>query len=396
MKKKLLWVSQSPTAFTGLGKSARYILNGLKSKFDVISTGYNFDQKNIEFFGIDYEIQGLDLKNNSADPSSLGDQVKEYIIRYKPDVVVFFGDVRYFLYIPSIIRDIPDTMLVGYITVDCANLPLAWLPTISTFDSLIVTSDFAKQEIKRAYNRDSDVIYLGYNPEIFNLNNKGRAGGMETKQLVTLRVDRNQSRKNWGATFDIWNRWCSDKDVSFIYHTKLEPEDAGAPNLKEYMYNLPHFREKSACSKNYIAKEEDFSRLIKSVDVFFTTSMGEGFGLSILECAACGIPSVGIDFSASGELLRNGAGIAVPPASYFVNSEGVKMVLPNEHFTLEVLDRLYADKKILREASEKAKEWAKPYTWQNTISMLSDELNKPVGSSILKMKVLGAKGVMKI
>jgi glycosyltransferase involved in cell wall biosynthesis len=378
---------------TGLGKSARYMLEGLKKEYTVISVGYNFTAQNIAAFDIDYEIQGLDLRN-STDPNMLGDQVRDYIIRYEPDVVMFFGDVRYFLYLPSIIKQISETLLAGYITVDCANLPLSWLPTISTFDYLMVTSKFAAKEIYRAFNRESSVIYLGYNPKIFNTENVTRAGGLEEKQLVALRADRNQSRKNWPSTFDIWNRWSSDKDVSLLFHTKLEAEDAGAPNLKDFMYNLPHLREKSVCSNRYIAREQDFAKLLKSGDVFFTTTMGEGFGLPILESAACGIPTIGINFSASGELISDGAGIAIDPASYFSNSEGVKMALPNEYGFLEALDKVYADKKMLKELSERALEWAKPYTWDSTCKAIISELGESVSSSLIRMSVLGGDGKM--
>jgi len=389
--KRLMWVSQSPTSITGLGKSSRYILEGLSKKFEVISVGYNFEPQHVQPMNIRYETQGLRL-DASGDPSKLGDQVKEYIIKYRPDIVVFFGDIRYFTYLPVIVKELPETLYAGYITVDCANLPISWLPTISCFEYLMTTSAFASQEIFNTYNRKSDVVYLGHNPEIFNTENKGRVQGLENKQFVSFRVDRNQSRKNWAATFDIWDKWSADKDAILLYHTKLEPEDAGAPNLKEYMYNKPFMREKSVCSKNYLFDELEFSRLMKSSDVLFTTTMGEGFGLSILEAAACGIPSVGIDFSASGELIRDGAGVAIEAASLFTNSEGVKMALPNEYKIREILDKIYSDRKYLSQLSQKAVEWAKNYTWQNTVAGLTQSLSKNVNSKYLSMRVINQNG----
>jgi len=393
MRKKLMFVSQSPTAMTGLGKSARYILNGLKKEFNVISVGYNYVPQNVQAFEIDYEVQGLDLRG-SSDPNSLGEQVKDYALRYQPDIIVFFGDIRYFLYVPSIIKLIPDCLLAGYITVDCANLPLSWLPTVASFDYLMVTSKFAAHEIYRVFNRESTVIYLGHNKDIFNPNNKIKAKELETKQLIAVRVDRNQSRKNWGSTLDIWNKWSADKDVSLIYHTSLDPEDAGALNLKDFMYNLPAFREKSVCSNKYIATEIDFARLVKNGDIFFTTTMGEGFGLTILESAACGIPSVGVNFSASGELIKDGAGIAIDPSSYFTNSEGVKMALPNEYEFLVALDILYSDKKKLRDLGDMAYEWSQPFTWELTCNKIAQELSRSVSSSLLTLKVLTGAGQM--
>ena len=388
---RLMWVSQSPTSMTGLGKSARYILEGLSKKFEVISVGYNFEPQHVAPLDIKYEIQGLRL-DGTNDPAKLGDQVKDYAIKYRPDIIVFFGDVRYFTYIPEILKSLPECLLAGYITTDCSNLPVNWLPTISCLDYLIVTSGFAAEEIDKIYNRQSQVVYLGYNPQIFNTNNKVRVQGLADKQFVAFRVDRNQSRKNWAATFDIWDKWCEDKDAILLYHTKLEAEDLGAPNLKEYLYNKPHMREKSVCSKNYLFDEAEFCGLLKSSDVFFTTTMGEGFGLSILESAACGIPTIGIDFSASGELIRNGAGIAIEAASYFANSEGVKMALPNEYKMREALDKVYSDRQCLAELSQRAVEWSKPYTWQTTVNGLIQCLSNKVNSKFLSMRVINQNG----
>jgi len=393
-KKKLMWISQSATATTGLGKSTRYILNSLKKEFDVINLGYNFVPKNIEPMGIDYPTYGLDLKN-ATDPNLLGDQVRDKIVEHSPDITVFFGDVRYFLYLPSIIRDLPDTTLVGYITVDCCNLPVTWLPTVSTFDNLITTSQFAADEILKRYDRECSVIYLGHDPTVFNTENKRRISGLEDKRLVAFRVDRNQTRKNWPATFDLWEKWCADKDVNLIVHTRFDKEEGGAGNLKEYSYGLENFRRKATTSSAYISRQEDFSILMKSADVFLTTSMGEGFGLSILEAAACGVPTLGIDFSASGELIRSGAGVAVPPSVLYANQEGVKMALPNMHeFNVE-LDKMYSDKRHLKELSDRALEWSKSYTWKETTQKLLQELTKDIGVSILKLAVTGSDGTPK-
>jgi len=390
--KKLLWIGQSATATTGLGKSTRYILQGLKNKFKIFNAGYNFEPRNINALGIDYEISGLDL-NGSTDPNELSRQVVSKINEIKPDITVFFGDIRYFLYLPSIVKDIHDTILVGYITVDCCNLPMSWLATIGTFDHIITTSKFASDEIKLKFDRECPYVYLGYNPKFFNRENKKCLPGLEDKQLVAIRVDRNQSRKNWPATLDLWNRWSADKNVNLIFHTVHESEEQSTANLKEYMGNLMNFRAKATSSTSYLLSEELFSGLLKTAEIFLTTTMGEGFGLTILESAACGIPSIGIDFSASGELLRCGAGIAIPPAAFFANQEGVKMALPNINEFMQQLDNVYSDKRFLKELSDKAYEWSKKFMWENTTEKLIDELDRDnLKTSILKVSVISTRG----
>lgn len=393
MKKRLVWISQAATSLTGLGKSTRYILSYLKKEFDVTNLGYNHYPQNLSLFkDIDYPIIGLDL-GKSKNPGDLGEGVQRKLVEGNYDIAVFFGDLRYFTYLPGMIGNIPDVSLVGYITVDCSNLPIHWLPIVSTFDHLITTSLFASEEIKKVYDRECPVIYLGHNPKIWNPNNRAPLKGLEKNLLNTCRIDRNQTRKNWVATLDIWNTWSSDKEVNLLAHTSLEPEEEHSLNLKHYMYNLKYIHSKMTLSRQYISEERDFAQIFKGSDIFLTTSMGEGFGLPILEAAACGTPSIGIDFSASGELIKAGAGVALNPGSFYANQEGVKMALPNYYDFLVALDRVYSDKKYLKELSERAVGWARPLTWEMAANKFINELSEQnLKMSALKVRFLDRAG----
>ena len=71
--------------------------------------------------------------------------------------------------------------------------------------------------------------------------------------------------------------------------------------------NPPRFGEKD---------NEQMAGLYSAADLFISTSMGEGFGLTIAESLACGTPVIAQDVSAITEVVGPG-GVLIPPASPF-------------------------------------------------------------------------------
>lgn len=61
---------------------------------------------------------------------------------------------------------------------------------------------------------------------------------------------------------------------------------------------------------------KDMAALYQMSDLCMMASGAEGFGVPIIEAAACGVRSVCTDYSAVGEVGRNCDGIMIPPASY--------------------------------------------------------------------------------
>jgi glycosyltransferase involved in cell wall biosynthesis len=68
--------------------------------------------------------------------------------------------------------------------------------------------------------------------------------------------------------------------------------------------------------------------LYNAADIYVSTS-AEGFGLTIAEAIACGVPAVGLDYSAVPEVIGP-AGVVVPVGRLLDNEYGHHWALPDE------------------------------------------------------------------
>lgn len=101
-------------------------------------------------------------------------------------------------------------------------------------------------------------------------------------------------------------------------------------------------------------------------DVYCTPSIMEGFGMSIQEAAACGVPAV--------------ASERVPFAVEYLRGEGALLVPPEDvEQTAAALGRLLDDEKLRRQMGERAREITIPrFTWEAAARSFLSEAGIPV------------------
>lgn len=84
---------------------------------------------------------------------------------------------------------------------------------------------------------------------------------------------------------------------------------------------------------------EDPRRLIADSDLFVMSSKEEGLGTSVLEAMALGIPIASTTAGGLPELIRNGAGLMVPPRDPGALAEGVATILENPEVRKGLVER---------------------------------------------------------
>ncbi|MEM5813744.1 MAG: glycosyltransferase family 4 protein [Candidatus Aenigmatarchaeota archaeon] len=98
---------------------------------------------------------------------------------------------------------------------------------------------------------------------------------------------------------------------------------------------------------------EELPYFYSSCDIFATSSLSEGFGLSAVEAQACGVPVVCFNTGALPEVVKDDvSGILVKDFTPEALAEGIIKILQDEDLRLKL--------------SKNAQEWSKSFTWRDS------------------------------
>lgn len=133
------------------------------------------------------------------------------------------------------------------------------------------------------------------------------------------------------------------ENVYVYIHTTLAPEFAGGEDIPALAASLEIPEERFKYPNQYSmifspVSAKLMAQLYTAFDVLLNPSMGEGFGLPVLEAQACGTPAVVTDFSAMSEVC--GAGWKVSGRSYWTGQHSW-MCVPDVGEIIEALDDCY-------------------------------------------------------
>jgi glycosyltransferase involved in cell wall biosynthesis len=202
----------------------------------------------------------------------------------------------------------------------------AWIEAVNRMDMVIVPSEFAKQTFLNSGEVKVPIVVVPESyPEMFDLGIASPVDlGLTTKfnllvvgQLTGNNID--NDRKNLPMTL----KWLSEAfagcpDVGIILktnsgaHTQLDKR-----NVRNIFSRLVSEISAANGPKFYLLHghmtEGEMLGLYTHPDIKALVSLthGEGYGLPILEAAACGLPVIATNWSGHLEFLKNGKFIAV-------------------------------------------------------------------------------------
>lgn len=270
----------------------------------------------------------------------------EMLDKVKPDVVIMLNDPE--IIIRHLIDNPWDTErallryghLLTYLPIDGYNNPPAW-EALSGIVKRVAMSKFGQAAMP-----GSELVYHGVDVKTFVPQKKKdakRATGFDPDRFLILRVDKNSLRKNyadtWRALRPILRKY-SDIDV----HFHCQPNAQDGINIRAFISGDEDIRDRVSFSRDLGGftgwDDSQMVALYSAADLFVSTSMGEGFGLTIAEALACGTPVIAQNVSAITEVVGPG-GILIDPARPFTVPMGQEQMLPDvEGFTREI-EHLY-------------------------------------------------------
>ena len=175
MKKiKVLTISDHPFSPSGVATQTKYVIEGLlkTGKFDVLSLAgaikhNDYTPQKVEGYGDHWKIHPVDGYGNE-------EQVRNFLRGYKPDMIWFMTDPRFYPWLWTMADEIrPLCPLIYYHVWD--NYPY---PTFNKkwYDSTDVIASISKltQDIVETVAPDVESVYLPHavNPDIFNKHNE--------------------------------------------------------------------------------------------------------------------------------------------------------------------------------------------------------------------------------
>lgn len=385
-KKKLMWVGDAGVP-SGFARATHETLRALLQVYDVhvLALNYQGDPHPYPyplytvFRGGDWAGQGRLPVLCEKGPSNAKDWTRPDVIIIQQDGWNIPGYINKLrarkkngeYYFPEV-AGIP---VIATLAVDGKNFRGEWLDGVSHAN---FWTEFALAEaVKGGYKGSATVIPLGVDLQTYYPMNKTEARtrrGFTAQYLdkfIVGNVNRNQPRKRWDLTiryFAEWIRRGGIDDAYLMLHAAPTGDmDIDVVQLVKY-YGI---QERVIVIENAIfegVSEQSMRETYNCFDVAMSTTQGEGFGLTVLEAMACGVPCIVPDWAALGEWAKRGAWL-VPCTSTAIGPPYVNVIggVPDEGKFIEALNALYHNKGFRERNSKAALECARQaqFNWDN-------------------------------
>ncbi len=325
---------------------------------------------------------------------------------WQPEVVVFTADygqaVRQVAGITDQVfkafRKLGPNRLFHYVPIEGTDLSPGWGEFWKEVTP-IAMSDFGAREISKVTGKPTTRIYHGVDQGVFHplplavpavRGVNGREAmtfaskreaklefGLNPDHTVLLKTDRHMPRKNYDLMLHALGPLLGTRDnVDLVIHCATN-DQAGIleDEIRKYERTWP-----SAIQHVFLTSKHNtwrglapvmLSALYNAGDVYVSCS-SEGFGLCPAEAVACGVPAVGLDYSAVPEVIGP-AGLLTKVGHEVYNVYNHKWAVPDEDDLLAKVTQLVDDPALRAELGAKGPAHiAKLADWDVAAQQFSD------------------------
>lgn len=392
---KVLWIADGGST-TGFARVTHSIGERLVRKFGheihVIATNYQGDPyPSVE----DPTPLGLYVPNIRVASDTYGrSRFIELADKIKPDVIVIVND-------PQVAeRHLfenqwdPEQLLVQhfpiilYQPVDGYDLPKRY-DLLGKYTNRLAMTKFGLEAMP-----DAKLVYHGVDTDDFwpvsashpIITSGGRvcktkadckeAIGLPRDTFVVGRVDSNTGRKDypatWKALVPLMKKY---GDITAYFHCKPRNVRSGVDLMAMFSRDLetmPRFRVPAELDPNHGYKQVDLNAVYNAFDVCASTSRGEGFGLTLAEALACGVPVIAQNVSAIPEVVGPGGELIEPERAITVPFGQDQMLADIGAFT-EAIEHAYKSRGWRREKGRAGREHVtSSFSWDDAADSFHD------------------------
>ena len=356
-KMKILTISDSPLAPSGVGTQTNYMIQSLlkTGKYSFISIGGAI--KHQSYNPIKTEEWGDDWVILPTDGYGTPEQIRSLVRSERVDALWFMTDPRFFGWLWEIEDEIrPLCPMVYYHVWDNYPYPKFNEPLYSSTDVVVsiskVTDDIVRNvspqvECVHIPHAVPDDIFKPFDQNTIDSLRKDNLGD-ETNKFICFWNNRNARRKQSGTLIYWWKKFLDkvghDK-AKLIMHTDVY--DPYGQNLQSIIESLGLTNGEVVFSQKKISPQ-DMSAFYNMADLTINISDAEGFGLGTLESLSCGTPIVVTMTGGLQEQVTDGEnwfGVGLEPSSKaIIGSQEIPYIYEdriNEDEFVEALEKIY-------------------------------------------------------
>jgi len=298
---KILTISDSPLAPSGVGTQTNYMIQSLlkTGKYTFISIGGAI--KHQDYKPIKTEEWGDDWLIIPVDGYGTPEQMRSLIRQEKPDALWFMTDPRFFGWLWEIEDEIrPLCPMIYYHVWDNLPYPHFNEPLYSSND-VIATISKVTDDVVRNVSQEVECIHIPHAvpedlfikmPEEVVANLRKDNLKEDKDKFICFWNNRNARRKQSGTLIYWWKTFLDrvghDK-AKLIMHTDVR--DPYGQNLQAIIESLGLTNGEVVFSQEKL-QTRDMASFYCMADVTVNISDAEGFGLSTLESLSCGTPII--------------------------------------------------------------------------------------------------------
>jgi len=308
--------------------------------------------------------QGIDIYPMRGNPFNMK-LIGEYAKHFKADLILSLYDM---FPLPESTRDDIGVPWLAWVPIDGVPVPERVQASTKKADWVVAMSQFGQAELGKV-GIPSECIQLGIDCDVYHPGDREEARkqlGFPPDAFIVGVVAANKGwpcRKSWPellAGFANFHR-------RFPRNTILHLHTTTVPYGTHEGVNIYRLQERLGLSRGVVqitaeadiaigVQEDQMANLYRAFDVLLAPSMGEGFGLPLIEAQACGTPVITQDCTAMtentllGQCIKPLQSFYVPQLDYYWSLASVPLIsealataynaLPDERATVQAVHKV--------------------------------------------------------
>lgn len=395
---KLAIFSEAPFIKSSSGILGNYFSQGFLSMGipAIVIANYGVEPGGYLRFG---QTNVLPVVRSEEDKKGFGTALQHFF-KFKLDI--FFYVDKDFIAGANIATKIPNTWVLARL--DSTQYPQEAIDALKKYSIVISPTKFAEKELNK-YKIKNEYIPIGVNTKIFQQTPKieSRTYFMVPKDHFCIGIVGDNKDKEpsngWDSMFEsiqIFFKICPEAKAKTTILIHSDRKDKDGIDLEKLTKGFG-IDANCVCQDPHLmilgVPEGAMSRMYSSMDVLLHLSRRCGYGMTILEAGACGVPAIVSDYGAQRERVNDGkCGWLIPVVHLIPNEDKTQSAIPDARKAGEALAEAYKDKKKKETFGKKAKAYALNYSWEIILEQRWLPFLQKKGEEILKEEVKPVEG----